>query len=103
MSDGLVVVLLTPNHRRACERHRPSGTKLYSAGMTSRIGAKGQVVIPKPFRDHLQLHPGDDVDFEVDGDAIVLTARKRPIRLGGRFTNSGMAQRLLRDRADEPR
>jgi AbrB family looped-hinge helix DNA binding protein len=71
--------------------------------MTSRIGAKGQVVIPKRLRDRVSLHPGDEVEFELDGDAIVLTARRRPNHLGGRFAHSGMARRLLEDRAREPR
>ncbi len=71
--------------------------------MTARIGAKGQVVIPKAVRDHANLHPGDEVDFEVRDEEIVLVARRRPARLGGQFSNSGMAARLLQDRAHEPR
>jgi len=71
--------------------------------MTSRIGAKGQVVIPKDLRDQVSLHPGDEVDFEMQGQAILVVARRRPARLGGRFARTGMAQRLLEDRASEPR
>lgn len=71
--------------------------------MTSRIGAKGQVVIPKQLRDRASLHSGDEVEFRLDGDAIVLTARRRHTRLGGRFAHSGMAGRLLEDRAAEQR
>ncbi len=71
--------------------------------MTSRVGAKGQVVIPKPLRDRAGLQPGDEVDFELRDEEIVLVARRRTPRLGGRFGNSGMAARLLEDRAREPR
>ncbi len=71
--------------------------------MTGRIGAKGQVVIPKQIRDRANLHPGDDVDFELRGDEVVLVARRHVVTLGGRFANSGMAARLLEDRASEPR
>jgi antitoxin PrlF len=71
--------------------------------MTGRIGAKGQVVIPKAIRDRANLHPGDEVDFELRDEEIVLVARHSPVRLGGRFANSGMAARLLVDRAREPR
>jgi AbrB family looped-hinge helix DNA binding protein len=71
--------------------------------MTTRIGSKGQVVIPQALRERLSLHPGDEVDFELRGDAIVLTASRRPTDLGGRFAGSGMADRLLEDRSIEPR
>ena len=71
--------------------------------MTRRIGTKGQVVIPKALRDRAHLQPGDEVDFEIRDDEIVLTARRESTRLGGRFANSGMAARLLEDRAREPR
>jgi AbrB family looped-hinge helix DNA binding protein len=71
--------------------------------MTARVGAKGQVVIPKAIRDRVNLHPGDEVDFELREEQIVLVARRRPHRLGGRFAKSGMAARLLEDRRGEPR
>jgi AbrB family looped-hinge helix DNA binding protein len=71
--------------------------------MTGRIGAKGQVVIPKAIRDLANLHPGDEVDFELRDEEIVLVARRQPGTLGGRFAGSGMARRLLADRAGEPR
>lgn len=76
---------------------------LYSWGMTGRIGAKGQVVIPKALRDRAHLQPGDEVDFELREEEIVLYARRSPVRLGGRFSKTGMAARLLEDRAREPR
>ena len=71
--------------------------------MTGRVGAKGQVVIPKAIRDRVNLHPGDEVDFELRDEQIVLVARRRPNELGGRFAKSGMAARLLEDRSGEPR
>jgi AbrB family looped-hinge helix DNA binding protein len=71
--------------------------------MTGRIGTKGQVVIPKAMRDRARLHPGDEVDFEFRGEEIVLVTHGAPARLGGRFRKTGMAARLLEDRAREPR
>lgn len=63
-----------------------------------------RVVIPKAIRDQANLHPGDEVDMVLrDNREIVLVACKRPLRLGGRFAKSGMAARLLEDRAREPR
>jgi AbrB family looped-hinge helix DNA binding protein len=67
------------------------------------VGPKGQVVIPKAIRDRVRLHPGDEVEFELRDDEIVLSARPRPAGLGGRFARSGMAARLLDERAREPR
>ncbi len=71
--------------------------------MTHRVGAKGQVVIPKELREQAGLRPGSEVDFELDGERIVLAARGRAAGPGGRFAASGMAERLLADRAREPR
>ena len=71
--------------------------------MTSKVGPKGQVVIPKAIRDRLQLHPGDEVEVGVQDDQIIITANRAGDRLGGKFARSGMAARLLEDRASEPR
>lgn len=71
--------------------------------MTSRIGEKGQVVIPKAIRDRVQLHPGDEVEVGLQDDRVIITAKRDGGRLGGRFARSGMAARLLEDRAGEPR
>ena len=71
--------------------------------MTTRIGSKGQVVIPKALRDRAQLHPGDEVDVAFEDDRIVINPRARDGALGGRYAGSGMAGRLLEDRRREPR
>lgn len=71
--------------------------------MTSKIGAKGQVVIPKAVRDQAQLHPGDEVEVAFEDDRIVIARGRGVGRLGGRFAGSGMAARLLEERDREPR
>jgi AbrB family looped-hinge helix DNA binding protein len=71
--------------------------------MTHRIGSKGQVVIPKELRERAGLHPGTEVDFDLEGDRVTLVRRRPRRALGGRFPNTGMADRLLEDRAREPR
>lgn len=71
--------------------------------MTQRVGAKGQVVIPKELREQAGLGPGDDVDFEALDDGIVIRKATRSPSLRGRFAESGMASRLLEDRRKEPR
>lgn len=41
----------------------------------STMTSKGQVTIPKAFRDHLGLKPGSKVEFEIDDKgAVVLKA-----------------------------
>lgn len=81
----------------------PVGESLYSLSMTGRVGAKGQVVIPKVLRERARLQPGDEVDFELRDEEIVLVAKRSSLPLGGRFSRTGMAARLLEDRAREPR
>ncbi len=45
---------------------------------TAKISSKGQIVIPKTIRDHLDLEPGDIVDFIVkdNGDVIIKPATR---------------------------
>jgi len=76
---------------------------LYYDGMTHRIGAKGQVVIPKNLRERTGLRPGANVEFVLDGQGVSIKAARARPKLGGRFARSGMAQRLLKDRSREPR
>jgi len=52
-------------------------TPVILLGMTSRVGPKGQVVIPKAFRDELGIGPGDEVVFSlVDGAVLVEPVRE---------------------------
>jgi AbrB family looped-hinge helix DNA binding protein len=60
--------------------------------MTVRMGAKGQVVVPKAIRDAAGLHPGAEVAFDFRDGEVVLVAAAGPGRdlLGGRFAGSDM-------------
>ncbi len=73
--------------------------------MTQRVGAKGQVVIPKDLRDELGLQPGSEVDFERDGGGVrILPAGPAATRgLRGRYAASCLAAALLEDREQESR
>lgn len=68
-------------------------------GMTHRVGAKGQVVIPKELRDQFGIEPGDGVNFWLHDDHIAVRPadHRRPLR--GRFHGSAMTRELERDRA----
>lgn len=43
--------------------------------MTVRLGAKGQIVVPKAVREQLGLKEGDALMLVVDGQRVILRAR----------------------------
>lgn len=51
----------------------------------SAVTKKGQVTIPKPVRDRLQIREGDSLHFEVKGDLLILKRKERKslLSLGG--------------------
>jgi len=44
--------------------------------MRSKIGERGQVVIPKPIREMFDLKAGGEVSFKVEDDKIIIEAKK---------------------------
>jgi AbrB family looped-hinge helix DNA binding protein len=69
--------------------------------MTSRVGPKGQVVIPKRMRDQLGIVPGDDVDFALEDGAVrVEPVRSRP-SLRGALAGVALTEALEADRRAE--
>jgi AbrB family looped-hinge helix DNA binding protein len=83
----------------------PASYQSYTASKTRRVGAKGQVVIPKGMRDELGLQPGAEVEFELDGATVrILPAGSAATRgLRGRYPGGDMAAALLEDRKREPK
>lgn len=51
----------------------------------STITKKGQVTIPKPFRDRLHIKEGDSLHFEMKDDVLMLKRKERKslLSLGG--------------------
>ncbi len=45
----------------------------------TRVGAKGQLVIPSELREALKLETGDSVTLQLEGGRMVLEARKTVI------------------------
>lgn len=43
----------------------------------STLTSKGQLTIPKEVRDLLNLKPGDEFSFEVEGDVVHLRVQRR--------------------------
>jgi antitoxin PrlF len=56
--------------------------------MSTTVTQKGQVTIPKPVRDRLNIKPGSKVDFELAPDGrvmLVKAGRKTAVPKRGRF------------------
>jgi len=55
------------------------------------LTSKGQLVIPKPIRDHMHLHPGDMLDFLVQesGDVLMRSAVENVQNLKGMLHKPG--------------
>lgn len=71
--------------------------------MTHKVGPKGQVVLPKHMRDALGLQPGDEVDFEMEDNAIRVEPVRRYAGLRGSLASKDLVAELERDRRAEPR
>lgn len=57
---------------------------------TSTLTAKGQTTIPKGVREFLGLHPGDRLDFVIEGDRVILEPATTDVReLKGLLHRSG--------------
>jgi AbrB family looped-hinge helix DNA binding protein len=71
--------------------------------MTHRVGRKGQIVIPKVFRDAISLRPGDEVTFSRDGNVIRVERITSPDGLMGRLAGHRLVDALEKDRKLERR
>jgi AbrB family looped-hinge helix DNA binding protein len=71
--------------------------------MTHKVGAKGQVVIPKQLRDELGIEPGDEVSFWRHDDHVAVrpASHRRPLR--GRFAGSSLVDALTAEREADRR
>lgn len=55
--------------------------------MSTNVTRKGQVTIPKPIRDRLNIKPGNAVEFELadDGRVVLVKAGRKPARARSAF------------------
>jgi AbrB family looped-hinge helix DNA binding protein len=72
--------------------------------MTTNIGQRGQLVIPKPIRSSRKIRPGDDFEVIADEDDfdLILLRRIRPAANAGLFKHLMACPhkgRLIRPRA----
>lgn len=69
--------------------------------MTSRVGPKGQVVIPKPLRDQVGIAPGDQVEITCDEQGLRIAVIKDEHSLRGHFAGRGLLEELGHDHFQE--
>lgn len=71
--------------------------------LKARMSSKGQIAIPKPVREKLDLHEGTEVSILVQGQNVILRkiVPRDWRRWSGRFPNSGMLEALEREHRDE--
>lgn len=50
---------------------------------SSRLTSKGQLTVPKSVRDVLELEPGDELIFRVEGDRATLSKTRDFIAMAG--------------------
>ena len=55
----------------------PRDSKIKSNMVKSRLSSKGQITVPKPVREALELHPGEEVVFELREGEVVLRPRRQ--------------------------
>ena len=69
--------------------------------MTSLVGPEGEVVIPKHLRDQLEIAPGDEVQFTLEGAAIRIELVRGAGKLRGSLKESGLVAELEADHRRE--
>ena len=75
----------------------------YDYEMAQKVGPKGQVVIPKKFRDELGIEPGDEVVVSLSENGVLIQSVHTTQSLRGMFAGSGMLKMLMDDRRKEAR
>ncbi|MEY3414199.1 MAG: hypothetical protein RJA79_1074 [Actinomycetota bacterium] len=75
----------------------------YDCVVAQKVGPKGQVVIPKKFRDELGIEPGDEVEVSLSENGVLIQSVHTTKTLRGIFSDSGMLEMLISDRSKESR
>jgi AbrB family looped-hinge helix DNA binding protein len=71
--------------------------------VAQKVGPKGQVVIPKKFRDELGIEPGDEVVVSLSENGVLIQSVHTTKSLRGMFAGTGMLKMLMDDRRKEAR
>ncbi len=61
------------------------GITLFVGTTMTTVTKKGQLTIPKPFRDKLQIQEGDSIIFEIKDNLLILKKKEKRsiLSLGG--------------------
>ncbi len=66
-----------------------------------RVTTKGQVTIPQEIRERLAIHPGTEVEFTVEGNAVKLVPAQRGRGRGMRLVERLRGRATVRMTTDE--
>ena len=66
-----------------------------------RVTTKGQVTIPMEIREQLDIHPGAEVEFVVEGNAVKMIPMKKATRHGKRIIEQLRGKATMRMTTDE--
>jgi AbrB family looped-hinge helix DNA binding protein len=69
--------------------------------VAQKVGPKGQVVIPKKFRDELGIEPGDKVEISLSENGVLIQSVNTTKSLRGIFSGSGMLEMLMSERRND--
>lgn len=66
-----------------------------------RVSTKGQVTIPLEVREQLDIQPGAEVDFEIEGNIVKLIPVRKATRQGQRVVERLRGRATVRMTTDE--
>ncbi|BDI30807.1 AbrB family transcriptional regulator [Capsulimonas corticalis] len=66
-----------------------------------KVTTKGQVTIPQEIREQLGIHPGADVEFKIDGDAVKIIPIRKGASVGKRLVDQMRGKATIKMSTDE--
>jgi len=69
-------------------------------GIKTKIGEKGQIVIPKPIRDKFNLDKNTEVIVDEKGDDIIIRKKKSDLEIYDEYVNEFKNKIKLPDKID---